>query len=52
MNGSWLIEDTAIQKGVVDTFKSLLSDSGEWHPTFPDIPLDVIGNEDSNILED
>ena len=52
VNGSWLIEDTTIHKGVVDTFKSLLSDRGEWCPTFPDIPLDVIENEDSRRLED
>ena len=46
------IHRCSIQKGVVGTFKSLLLDPGEWRPTFLDIPLDVIGNEDFSILED
>ena len=51
INGSWLIEDNAIQKGIVDAFKGLLSESGGWRPTFSNIPLEALGTEDAGSLE-
>ena len=35
INGSWLTEDNAIQKGIVDKFKGQLSEPGGWRPAFP-----------------
>ena len=32
INGIWLIEDNAIQKGIIDAFKGLLSESRGWRP--------------------
>ena len=52
VNGNWLTEDNVIQKGIVDTFKGLLSDPGGWCPTFPNIPMEVLGVEDAGRLED
>ena len=51
VEGDWLIDDNAIQKGVVETFKSLLSESGGWRPAFPNIPMEVVGEEDSERLK-
>ena len=51
INGSWLIEDNAIQKGIVGTFKGLLSEPRGWRPAFPNIPLEVLGTEDADSLE-
>ena len=52
VNNNWLTEDNAIQKGVVDTFKRLLFEPGGWSLAFPNIPMDVLGAEDSRRLED
>ena len=35
VDGNWLIDDNAIQRGVEDTFKRLLSESGGMTPCFP-----------------
>ena len=43
INGSWLTEDNAIQRGILDAFKGLLSEPGGWRPAFPNIPLEVLG---------
>ena len=52
VNGNWLTDDNAIQKGFVNTFKKLLFELGGWRPTFPNIPMEVLGAEDSGRLED
>ena len=51
INGRWLTEDTAIQKGIVDEFKGQLSESGGWRPAFPNISLEELGTEDAGSLE-
>ena len=51
INGSWLIEDNVIQKGIVDMSKGLLSELGGWRPTFPNIPLEVLGTKNAGSLE-
>ena len=51
INGSWLTNDNAIQKGIVDAFEGLLSEPGGWRPTFPNISLEVLGTEDAGSLE-
>ena len=51
INGKWLTEDTAIQKGIVDEFKGQLSEPGGWRPAFPNIPLEELGTEDAGSLE-
>ena len=51
INGIWLTNDNAIQKGIVDAFKGLLSKSGGWCPAFPNIPLEVLGTKDVGSLE-
>ena len=52
VNDNLLTEDNAIQKGIVDTFKGLLSELGEWSLAFPNIPMEVLGVEDAGRLED
>ena len=47
-----LTEYNVIQKGIVDTFKGLLSEPGGWRPAFPNILLEVLGVEDVDIMED
>ena len=51
INGSWLTEDTAIQKGIVDEFKGQLSEPGGWRPAFPNISLEELGTKDAGSLE-
>ena len=51
INGSWLTNDIAIQKGIVDEFKGQLSDPGVWRPAFPSISLEELGTEDADGLE-
>ena len=51
INGIWLTDDNAIQKGIVDMFKGLLSKSGGWRSAFPNIPLEVLGTKDVGSLE-
>ena len=51
INGSWLTENNAIQKGIVDEFKGQLSEPGGWRPTFPNISLKDLGTEDAGSLE-
>ena len=52
VNNNLLIEDNAIQKGIVDTFKGLLSEPGGWSLAFPNIPMEVLVVEDAGRLED
>ena len=49
VNGNWLTKYNAIQKGVVDTFKGLLSEPRGWCPAFPNIPMEVLGAEDAGV---
>ena len=51
INGRWLTEDSAIQKGIVNEFKGQLSKSGVWRPAFPSISLEELGTEDADSLE-
>ena len=51
INGSWLIEDNVIQKGIVDVSKCLLSELGGWRLAFPNIPSEVLGTENAGNLE-
>ena len=52
VKGNWLIEDNAIHKGIIDTFKGLLSELRGWRPAFPNIPMEVLGAEDASRLDD
>ena len=51
INGIWLTNDNAIQKGIVDAFKGLLLEPGGWRLAFPNIPMEVLGTEDVDSLE-
>ena len=51
INGRWLTEDIAIQKGIVDEFKGQLSEPGGWRPAFLNISLEELGIEDAGSLE-
>ena len=51
INGRWLTEDSAIQKGIVNEFKGQLSEPGVWRPAFPSISLEELGTEDADSLE-
>ena len=51
INNIWLTDDNAIQKGIVDACKGLLSEPRGWRPAFPNILLEVLGNVDAGSLE-
>ena len=51
INGRWLTDDNAIQKGIVDEFKGHLSEPGLWRPAFPSISLKELGTDDADSLE-
>ena len=52
VNGTWLLEDHDIQRGVVRAFQDLLSDPGGWHPCWNNIEFDSIGVEEAAKLEE
>ena len=51
INGRWLTDASAIQKGIGDEFKGHLTEPGVWRPAFPSISLEELGTDDADSLE-
>ena len=45
IHGRRLAQDTEIKEGLVDAFQNLLSAPNSWLPPLPDLPFNVIGDE-------
>ena len=52
INGKRLVQDTKIKEGLVDAFQNLLSAPNSWRPPLPDLPFNVIGDEQAAKLEE
>ena len=52
INGRRLAQDTKIKEGLVDAFQNLLSAPNSWHLPLPDLPFNVIGDEQAAKLEE
>ena len=51
-NGRRLTKDTKIKEGLVDAFQNLLFAPNSWRPPLPDLPFNVIGDEQVAMLEE
>ena len=51
INGRRLAQDTKIKESLVDAFQNLLSAPNNWRPPLPDLPFNVIGDEQAAKLE-
>ena len=52
INGRRLTKDTKIKEGLVDSFQNLLFASNSWRLPLPDLPFNVIGDEQAAMLEE
>ena len=52
INGKRLAQDTKIKEGLVDEFQNLLFAPNSWRPPLPDLPFNVIGDEQAAKLEE
>ena len=52
INGKRLVQDIEIKEGLVDAFQNLLSAPNIWRPPLPDLPFNVIGDEQAAKLEE
>ena len=51
INGVWLSEENEIKEGVVNVFRSLLSNPGDWHPPLSGLQCETLKNLDVFALE-
>ena len=52
INGRRLVKEPEIKEGLVGTFQSLLSASNSWCPPFPNLPFNLIGEDQAAKLEE
>ena len=45
INGRRFVKEPEIKEGLVGAFQSLLSASNNWHPPFPDLQFNLIGED-------
>ena len=51
INGVWIIEEIELKRGIVEAFKSLLSDIGEWRASIDGLSFHTINEEEAARLE-
>ena len=51
INGVWILEENEIKEGVVNVFRSLLSNPGDWHPPLSGLQCETLKNLDVFALE-
>ena len=52
INGRRLVKEPKVKEGLVGAFQSLLSASNNWCPPFPNIPFNLIGEDQAAKLEE
>ena len=51
INGVWHSEESGISEGIVNAFRSLLSNPRDWHPPLSELQCETLQNMDAGALE-
>ena len=51
INGVWILEENEIKEGVVNAFRSLLSNPGDWCPPLSELQCETLENLDAFALK-
>ena len=51
INGVWRLEENGISEGIVNAFRSLLSNPGDWRPPLSGLQCEMLENTDACALE-
>ena len=51
INGVWNLKENGISEGIINAFRSLLSNLGDWRPPLSGLQCETLQNVDADALE-